>query len=168
MVPQGPRCWMAAPNRAKLGPAFCCLNGSSVAKGSWVCRTTFPGGHHQAPCLETSVKQKQPTSPLSHLVVPSLTIECKVSLRNINSIWIIWKEWLVPEAGQLQWKWDCQCLVGYQCKKNSGLEMADKIQRWMPMYDANGWGGWFGVVCLMLCLGVCSTLWMLIEWGWDF
>lgn len=99
MVLQEPHCCTATPSRAKMGLAFCCLNGSSVAKGGWVWRTTLPGGHHQVPWLETSVKQQQPTSPLSHLVVPSLTVEYKVSLKNVNSIWLIWKEWLVPEAG---------------------------------------------------------------------
>lgn len=94
---------------AKQGKAWSCLllaelRSSSTAKGAG-----FGGPHRQAPWLETSVKQKEPTGPLSHLVVPSLTIDYNVSLKNINSIWLIWKEWLVPEAGQLQWKWDSQC-----------------------------------------------------------
>lgn len=99
---------------AKQGKAGSCLllpelRSSSTAKGGWVWRTMLLGGHHQAPWLETSLKQKEPTGPLSHLAVPSLTIEYNGSLKNINSIWLIWKEWLVPEAGQLQWKWDSQC-----------------------------------------------------------
>lgn len=39
------------------------------------------GDQHPVPCLGISGKQEQPTSPLGHLVVPSLTMEQNISLK---------------------------------------------------------------------------------------
>lgn len=178
MTPQGLCCWTDAPSRAALGPTFCCLNGSSTAREAgfggpnlWTKpnESWLPGATcHQEPSLEISVKQKQPTSPLSHLVVSSFTTERNVFLKNLNSIRLTPKEWLVPEAGQLQWNETVGVSAGCQSNENSDLEMADTLKRWVPTQGAESWRGWSGVVYLMLCLGVCRTLWMLDERGWDF
>lgn len=92
------------------------------------------GDQHPASCLGISGK---PSSPLSHLVVPSLPIEQNISLKKQNQHLINVKT-VVSASSRPTTTKASVLLVGYQSNRSSGLEMADKIKRWVPTQDAQG------------------------------
>lgn len=86
------------------------------------------GDQHPVPCLGISGK---PSSPLSHLLVPSLPIEQNISLKKHNQH-LIYVKTVVSASSRPTTTKASVLLVGYQSNRSSGLEMADKIKRWVP------------------------------------
>lgn len=128
VVPQGSCCWMAAPNRAKLSPSLCFPEWLLHGQKKLGLEAHPSGDWHPAPCLGISGK---PSSPLSHLVVPSLPIEQNISPKKQNQHLINVKT-VVSASSRPTTTKASVLLVGYQSNRSSGLEMADKIKRWVP------------------------------------